>query len=166
MLSIFIKVECSLHDDWMSFACWYSIQKLLDAEFYLVLSGKKIPNLFRWTSRAKVKQVHEILWYKTPLMVIQSNTMLIREFTTKEILGKDIIIPEEENLCCSVTENEIYPFVKIDTCGLYERKTWSQTKSPFPYVKKLRKENMSINENAVLNLWGKMKQIYSIMSAK
>lgn len=118
-----------------------------------------------------------------PLLVIPAGAVAVRDlpdlncpFATSE--GKEIwflngiadlnddslkVISE---LCCSCTSYQNATFIQVkDTCGGYNEKTWlaKAKSSPFFNASRFKRNEMSPNEHAMINLWDRMKSSYSLL---
>lgn len=178
-LNILIASTPSMENEWMSFACWFSVHRLLpeaDISIYTPKICDESRAYFRWTSRAKIKQYRHnpIKELTKPLLVLPSNVVAVRklpELPTTSGVSKDKSVyflnttdsceTIIENLCCPCLSDEIAAFTQIkEKCGPYDKNIW---KGAAPFVKHPRRSELTYNEHAVLSLWEKMINAYTLM---
>lgn len=100
-LNVLIRSECSFVSNWVSFGCWYSVQKKLpDANIAIVCEGQadvSIGNLFVWPGRVGAKIFRCVDFDKffvelfdrencnlfdLPLLVLDDRIVVVDEFSS------------------------------------------------------------------------------------
>jgi hypothetical protein len=161
--NLIVVIECAYlaHHNWMALACWYSISKLLPDAEVVIFCQRQAPTaeLFKWTKKCNVP----FYSYRTePPTISGPKTILKIPVTTMAVRGYDGIplgpIP------CQSEE----PAVFVDYsqgCGKFTVSRWiNRVDTPFvEAVKKLSRENCTVNEMKILKLWERLSQLYALL---
>lgn len=165
-LIIAINCEYLPHHNWMTFASWYSISKNLPDAKCLILCKRGLhkQNLYEWAHKCKI-----------PIYYLKDTEL----FDKNKIGLSDSV--EVKSIECSVmaintwNDNSIGPFdVQADSdctfvdyfnqCGNFYGKDWvNKLNSPFEHVDLFYSDSLNLNENKVLRLWNKCKNIYNTL---
>lgn len=145
-LSIAIQCECNPCCDWMAFASWYSIKKMIPECVVSIETSLKLP-IFKWANKFGVK----ILKSSGAEFKIPATVMAVRDFSG------DFRISSSKS-------NDQTAFVDYkDGCGNFVVDEWINT-SKVPFDHAFRRfgayNNLTVNEMAVLNFWEKCHLLY------
>ena len=142
-LVIIIECEPSFHDNWMSFASWYSIQKKI-SDAQVLLTTNFMGNFFGWANRCNVKIYRYQFKIERPIIKrIKPSVMAVREFSD----SLDIVSSKTD-----------IPGTFVDYrfgCGNFDLGAWTNSKKP-PFdnaLKNFSTINLTINEYAILDTW-------------
>jgi hypothetical protein len=148
-LRIFITCNYLPHHDWMTFISWYSIKKNLpDAKVVISCDKSKFTRtpVFEW-----VKKVNVDFTYTKQAggISIFCDVMAIREWISKEIIEA-----KSTNVATFCTYR--------NGCGNFVMSDWiNSLVPPFDKSEIFKKDDMTINEARVLEIWKKGLSIYS-----
>ena len=148
-LSISILCNYLPHHNWMAFASWYSIYKNLPDAKVKIFCDKSImtieQELFIWTSKVQVEFTHK---KSITDLEIPCDTMAIRDWIGPEI--------------CDAKSNDISTFCTYrQSCGNFVMSEWINSSSPpFTNTEHFKKEEMTVNEFKILELWRKALSVY------
>lgn len=147
--SIAIVSECVPCYDWMAFASWYSIRKILPDCVVQLETKLSIP-IFGWANRAGVRITRK----SDALLRIGPTVMALRDF-------------EEDMSVSSSKSNAQTCFVDYsEGCGDFVVSEWIN-RTEVPFHKALRRfgsyRNLTVNEVAILEFWEKCHHVYRIM---
>ena len=165
-LGVFINCEPHPCDEWMAFACWYSILKNLpDAKVAVGYTlGKATMNLFTWTYKYKVRLAAHT----------SSNIDLIAKnvFKSEKISNMLVVKPwtmavrvynEQSMGPIDVKNSEIATFVSYENgcAGFITPECINKVMAPFSHaVKRFANIDMTANEKKVLELWERADALY------
>lgn len=148
-LSIIIECDSNFCDSWMCFASWYSIQKKLpNSDVFIVVSNSY---LFDWANKAKVCFLrNKSKISKNIVKIIKPSVIAVRDFD-----GNFDIVSSKTNISSTFVD---YRY----GCGSFELYKWANSKKP-PFenaLKKFSTFDLTINENAILNIWEQACPLY------
>lgn len=144
-LKITISCDCNQCHNWMAFASWYSIKKIIpDCEISLKLNLNK--PLFRWTNIFGVRVSKNSSFQ----LEIPPTVMAVRDFD-----GNFNISSSKSN-----TQTTFVDYA--DGCGFFVVDKWINSKD-VPFFKAIRRfgnSNLTVNEMAILTIWEKCHHVY------
>ena len=147
MKEYFFLIECdeSNYNYWMVFACWYSINlNVPNSKIYL---NKK--NNWKWTQKIQINYLNNNKINDFDL-VLSPSTVAVRPIENNEIT----ISSSKSNVFSNFVENK-YGSGKLNLNSFIP---------PFDNVlKKYLKEDMTVNEKAVLNIFQKCSNLYKAL---
>ena len=147
MKEYFFLIECdeSNYNYWMVFACWYSINlNVPNSKIYL---NKK--NNWKWTQKIQINYLNNNKINDFDL-VLSPSTVAVRPIENNEIT----ISSSKSNVFSNFVE---YKY----GCGKLNLNSFIP---PFDNVlKKYLKEDMTVNEKAVLNIFQKCSNLYKAL---
>jgi hypothetical protein len=161
-LDILIKCESTYLQNWMVFACWYSISVNLPDANVVIGCDRSLQSriLFEWPNRCSVNFFQcnddsdfvsiafgrKFISSKTPI-ILPPHTMAVREY------DQDNIGPIDAK------SNERATFVHYhEGCGKFVASEWiDRFVMPFEgAIRRFGSDGLSINEIAILRLWERM----------
>ena len=162
-LLVFINCDYLPGHHWMSFSCWYSINKNLpDARVIVAYKrGQAKYDLFHWTRKCKVRlsgytyePVWEVFGGQFKVVVLPPHAMAARSYDKESVGPVDV---KEEELCTFVTYS--------NGCGRFNTSDWiNRLGAPFfGASRKFRTSDCTVNELRVLELWDRMYSLFSSM---
>ncbi len=173
-LTVAIASQYEYQRDWLAFACWYSIHKMLpDADIALLLPKTqdviKLARCFRWAERAHVKKLRRM--NNRPLLVVNDDVIAVRDLklpneSCRSEDGSVSLLYEKTaeslpinfKLCSDCKGDDYTAFVKVgDECGKYKRNDQLVVPPFFSHYKL----DLTINESLVVDLWQKMLRPYT-----
>ena len=182
-LNILISCDYLLHHNWMSYFCWYSLQKNLPDAKVFVASPRKImnANLFDWARKCKVPLIlHkeldlngqiEIVLSKgaqQPLLVVSPENVCVRDFdeasfSPEGIVGVKIL---DEELSCDCKEDRFCVFVTYSKgWGKFVTGTWiNKTSCPFFFGSRYAQGGLNANEVRIDHLWTAATPLFQTIS--
>lgn len=161
-LIITIICEYLPHNNWMTFASWYSITKYLpDAKCNILCKrGLNKLNLYDWTHKCKVpmnytNNLESFDFNKTNLYhkVINCSVMAI------DVWNKDFVGPYnvKSNIDCTFVDY-------FDQCGNFYGNDWlNKIIPPFSYVDSFYSEDLNLNESKIFKMWNKCKSVFNFL---
>jgi hypothetical protein len=180
-LSAIISTDQSLHSEWMTFACWYSINKNLpDAKVAVIFPRANNNYMFSMLNRCHIpyttfstKNEH-FDWLATFIkqkklpeqkyILLDEPIMCIRELSdeTLENINSTSEYVSDKKLCCDCRVEEYLSFVKYNRLGDFNLDEWIKTEKqpPFHLTEKFKLSIKTINEFKVINLWEQMATTY------
>jgi hypothetical protein len=189
-LSVLITCDYCPHHSWMTFASWYSFYKMLpDASVTIFCNRTNIEGqMFDWARtlqvplrlhapKTKKQQVQLAMQtIKTPLLAVEPDVMLIREFreTTENIkhsnsdklwfINEWQDNPTQNDWCLDVKDEQLATFISYSQgWGKFVTARWiNKSSSPFRY--RFGKFGMTSNEMRVEKLWQQLAGLSSIVS--
>jgi hypothetical protein len=168
-LNIVCKTGYSFHDDWMTFACWYSILKSLpDAKFSIFCPSVDSHGLyFQWAPRCRVN-FSTILPTNTPLLIVPPLAMAVRSLDQKcvDLLSEIHFVELDGRLCGDVKDDTFLPFVHYQNgCGKFVVSEWiNKAECPFPWAERFMTHTATANEVRVLKLWKQLHPLYATVA--
>jgi len=137
-LNVFIARSESIHEGWMSYACWYSLKRFLpDAQVYLLPNKKLNPYICYWAYSRGVKAQSP----DANALIVSSDMMMVRSFTTKNLKDLRTYFQEnapcfldQTNLCSSCQNTEAVPFIHYAECGKFNKKEWIKKERRDPFA--------------------------------
>jgi hypothetical protein len=178
-LSVLILCDYIPIHNWMTFACWYSLSKILpDSKIGIMCNRRPVTwQMFDWTRRLRVNmQIHAPLtkeqniskalagsFYSKPLLVLEPNILAIRDLENLEGV-QEVTDVASSDLCSDVRGDKMSPFVSYsDGWGNFVVSSWiNRAGSPFRH--KFGRENMTVNEVRVERLWGQLATVFQTVS--
>lgn len=160
-LYVFINCDYLPGHNWMSFACWYSINRNLPDAKVAVAYKRAEPrwDLFHWTHKCKVRLMayaHEPVWDvfggQITVKAVRPYTMAVRAY------NKDNVGPNEAK------EDAYSTFVSyFEGCGRFNVDAWiNKLGAPFMgALRKFRTLECTADEIKVLELWERMFPLFS-----
>lgn len=189
-LTVVITCDYCPHHSWMSFASWYSFYKMLpDAQTIIFCNRTKIDGqMFDWartlrvpfrihSPKTKKEQVELAAQeFKTPLLVVDPEVMIVREFredvenikfgcSDKLWFIKDLAAePTILDWCVDVRDEKLATFISYsEGWGNFVVSRWIN-KSSSPFRHRFGKVDMTSNERRVEKLWQKLAGLSNIVS--
>lgn len=169
-LTIIIESNYTFSGDWMAFACWYSISKMMpDAEVRLsVTKVSKIDRpLFAWANKVGIKHYNKDDLNKKTIF-LDCAIIMVRELNDNFLNALDIntesSVPEE--LISTAHQDGYVPFVEYRSgCGNFFMAEWIDiAECPFSWADKFMTAEATVNEIKVLKLWKQMGPLYATLS--
>lgn len=168
-LNIFIACDHVPHHNWMSFACWYSLNKMLpDAQIALgCTKNNMMINLFSWARTLKIKihyhQEKDLTnFMPSPLLIVDADMMMINEPDCD--FGNNLTVEMGSNMCCDVKEEKNLPFVSYrEGWGNFVTSSWIN-KISTPFHHRFTRVGMTPNEMKVDKLWRQMSVLFQTVS--
>jgi len=176
---------------WMSFACWYSLNRHLpDAKILVALPRSPKIHLFRWLFRlsipycpytgvpskeqaievAKSREVSEPLVVSACAMAVKKLDLGSLEGISQDrqvwtLFDKEKIIPGLSQ-DCRVSGDFVFVSYK-DSISYLTITDWEKTTytEPFGLSYKLRSSINTLNEKKILDLWAEMASLYAFLNS-
>lgn len=160
--------EDNFHSEWMAFSSWYSLHKEFpDAEFFINFRSL---NHYSWIGKANIKKYRSMSY---PTIIVPAGILAVRSnlpngnFTDKNrnvwLLMDSKDYQETDELCSDCQEERITPFLSVDACGSYNKKTWIEKSKFAPFNYNFKTISMTQNEKLVLSLWKETNKLYSLL---
>ena len=182
-LTILISCDYFTHHSWMSYLCWYSLNKNLpDAKVIIGCNRTDCKyDLFRWTYKCKVPfilhkttdfdgQIDAIKPNK-PCLVIPPEVMCVRDFdeanfSPNVFFDEEKIYKLDDDLVCNCREDKSFVFASYNEgWGNFVTKTWIHNEgNPFLFGDRFNKGSLTPNEARIGKLWIASIPLFQIVS--
>lgn len=188
-LNILISCNYTVHDNWMSFLCWYSLTKNLPQAKVMIACNRTMNNsnseLFGWTRKCNVRfelhkstdqesQIALVLQKKiviAPLLVLRPDVVAIRDFEeigfdTTVLDGKVLKVIDLPEIYCEAMNEKPCVFVTYSNgWGNFATSSWIH-KGGCPFTSENRYEhgNMTTNETRIGRLWNAVSPLFQTVS--
>jgi hypothetical protein len=169
-LAVVIRCKYLFSHDWMTFAAWYSLSKMLpDAAVYLSLdkSARTTRQVFSWVPRVGIK-LSSAIDDNLSKIHIDCDTLMVRELTEEQAeaisASQGGEIPPE--LISEAKDDQYTPFVSYRKgCGNFVESEWiDTTECPFSWADRFMTHSANANEVRILKLWKQLTSIYATVS--
>ena len=183
-LNILISCDYTIIHNWMTFFCWYCLEKNLpDAKVFIVCNRTPLNSfLFAWTKRCKVPfeivkkssieshvELAKKRGYEGSLLVISPDMAAIRDFGESDfdqnsLYGKTYFA--DENLCCDAKEEKPCVFARYSKgWGKFVTSSWiNKSSSPFTKENRYALGDMTVNEVRIGRLWNLVSHLFQTVS--
>ncbi len=177
--SIVISTQQSSHNEWMAFACWYSIHYNLPNNKVAVAFPRSFKHhQFTWLNKCHVPYIAYpsdatleqavdtlILNYiiSTPLIIIKDNQMVIREI--KDSIEGITLAENLKSFALCSSENSA-SIVDYTECSKFSIEDWKKTEQKHPFYKtsQLVDIKRTVNEQRVFKLWKQMGTTFDFLN--
>jgi len=180
-LNITISCDYLPGHSWMSYLCWYSInQNLPDCKVDVVCKRSNVSGtMFLWTKKIGIpfkmysSSFLEDLIKPRPTIIVPPHCMCIRDFEesgfdASVIKNDDLLYLESTEMVSRASSNEASSFCSYKKgWGHFITADWiNKEECPlhFLFVKKFSKQDMSLNEKRVEDLWNSSLKLFQTIS--
>jgi len=174
-----IATQQGNHNEWMAFACWYSVHRNMSENKAAVVFPRSFKHhQFTWLNRCHVpylaypagataeQAIETLLNYgviASPVIVLRDYQMVIREIENS-VDG----ITTAESLPCyaDCSSEEAVSVVDCRRCGKFALDEWikGEQKHPFYRTGQLVGRNRTVNEQRVFKLWKQMAAVFDFLN--
>lgn len=175
-MSIVIATTQSTHNEWMAFACWYSVHRNLpESKVAVIFPRAYKSHQFTWLNKCHIPYLaytaegtiddavktlvdNEII--ATPVTILKDSMMIIRD---------NLELPTDgitHFLAPYASTTEPCAIVDFRKCSKFNLEEWneSEQKHPFYRTKQLISRNRTGNEIKVFELWKQMGVTFDFLN--